>query len=94
MPNSARCTLCARTALCSKRTFFTLPVAAIFRKLRAMPHSVSARSAACVTVTIPIASQSPAPTLPNRYSRYAEPRIFMPYTAAFSTSSVMSACAL
>ena len=93
MPNSARCTLCARTALCSKRTFFTLPVAvAIFRKLRAMPHSVSTRSAACVTVTIPIASQSPA--LPNRYSRYADPRIFMPYTAAFSTSSVMSACAL
>ena len=70
LPNSARCVLCARTALCSKRTFFTLPVAvAIFRKLRAMTHSVSASSAACESVTISIASQSPAPTLPNRYSR-------------------------
>ena len=56
--------------MCRKRTRRTLPVAvAIFRKLRAMTHSVSASSAACESVTISIASQSPAPTLPNRYSR-------------------------
>ena len=69
------------------RTFSLPVIAAPIGSLRAQfnpEDDIRDYNACCVA----------AAAQPNRYSRYAEPRIFMPYTAAFSTSSVMSACAL